>query len=85
MSSSRPDSSPNPKNDTPFTTQPLSRRASRLFLIAAFSLVVAGGIGMAMFVVDAAEGPGDESDSAPTEQVQPSDTTGEASAPGLNG
>jgi hypothetical protein len=40
---------------------------------------------MAMFVVDAAEGPGQESDDGPTEQVQPSDTTGEASATGLNG
>jgi hypothetical protein len=85
MVSSRSDSSNEQKNDTPFTTRPLSRRASRLFLIAAFFLVVAGGVGMAMFVVDAAEGPGEESDSPPTEQVQPSDTTGEASATGLNG
>jgi len=85
MPSSRSDSPQEPKNDTPFTTRPLSRRASRLFLIAAFSLVVAGGVGMAVFVVDAAEGPGEESDTAPTEQVEPSDTTGEASAPSLNG
>jgi hypothetical protein len=85
MASSRSDSSNEQKNDTPFTTRPLSRRASRLFLIAAFALVVAGGVGMAMFVVDAAEGPGEESDSAPTEQVQPSDTTGAASVLGLSG
>jgi hypothetical protein len=85
MASSRSDSSHEQKNDTPFSTRPLSRRASRIFLIAAFSLVFAGGVGMAMFVVDAAEGPGQESDDGPTEQVQPSDTTGAASALGLSG
>jgi len=75
MSSSPTDSASDDRNDTPFTTRPLSRGATRFVLIGAFLAVVAGGVGMALFVVDAAEGPESTPPGDSTEQVAPVDTT----------
>jgi len=84
MSSSPPESASDDRNDTPFSTRPLSRRATRLVLIGAFLAVVGGGVGMALFVVDAAEGPESTPPGESTEQVAPVDTTtgGSTSSPG---
>jgi hypothetical protein len=65
-----------PRNDTPFSTRPLGRVGTRLFLLLAFTLVIGGAYGLASFVVDAAR----ETDSPPaspdtTQQAAPADTT----------
>lgn len=73
MSDDAPSSS---RNDTPFKTRPLGRRASRWFLAAMFVLIVAGGIGMALFVVDAARGPSSSPSAADSTAAAPDpDTT----------
>ena len=75
----RPDNAP--RNDTPFTTRPLGRTGSRIFIIASLLLILGGGTGIAWYVVNVAREA--ESATAPdtTEQVAPADTINGTSPP----
>ena len=71
-----------PRNDTPFTTRPLGRTGSRLFIIASLLLILGGGTGIAWYVVNVAREAESATSPDTTEQVAPADTTQEFSPNG---